>query len=58
MGRGTSWGGLAAVFGGSWGVLAANTDQERGESEFWGFMGTVLGSIFESVSIPLRCFFV
>ena len=29
-----SWGGLGAVFGRSWGVLAAKIDQERGGREF------------------------
>ena len=33
-GLGASWGGLGEVFGGSWGVLAAKTDQERGPREF------------------------
>ena len=31
---GRSWGGLGEVLGGSSGVLAAKTDQERGEREF------------------------
>ena len=57
VGPGASWGRLGAVFGGSWGVLAANTRQGRGGREFWGLMGTVLGSIFEGFSVPFRMIF-
>ena len=35
---------LGGVLGGSWGVLAAKTDQERGGSVFWDPLGAILAA--------------